>query len=338
VSDGVLPVVVAGIIVASLNFYVVLGGADFGGGVWDLLATGPRRRAQRGLIADAIGPIWEANHVWLIVAVVLVFACFPTAFARLSVALHVPLTLMLVGVVLRGSAFTFRAYDSHRDAVQRRWGRIFAIASTITPVLLGMCVGAVASGRVGEATRGDFAARYLAPWTDPFAVTIGVLTLALFAFLAAVFLTIEATDAALRDDFRRRALAAAAVVFAAAATGLVLAPDRLAAGLLTGGGHMALQVVTGVAAVAAVAALWRRRWRAARAAAVTQASLIVWSWAFAQLPLIVPPDLTLEAAAAPPITLKLTVVGMAGGAVVLVPSLWYLFHVFKAPPRDAAPR
>src|ERR687884_759435 len=107
-----LPYLLAGILVLSLNAYVLLGGADFGGGVWDLLARGPRRDAQRALVADAIGPVWEANHVWLILVVVLLFTCFPVAFGALSVALHVPLVLMLVGIVLRGSAFTFRTYDS----------------------------------------------------------------------------------------------------------------------------------------------------------------------------------------------------------------------------------
>src|ERR671935_354143 len=107
----------AGVLGLSLNAYVLLGGADFGGGVWDLLASGPRCNAQRALIADAIGPIWEANHVWLILVVVLLFTGFPAAFGALSVALHVPLVLMLVGIVLRGSAFTFRTYDSRRSAV-----------------------------------------------------------------------------------------------------------------------------------------------------------------------------------------------------------------------------
>src|SRR6476659_10900712 len=140
-----LPEVAAWIIVVALNAYVLFAGADFGGGVWDLLASGPRRGRQRDVIAHAIGPIWEANHVWLILAIVLTFTCFSPVFARLGTILHIPLTLMLVGIVLRGSAFTFRTYDSQHDATQRRWGRIFASASVLTPVLLGICIGAVAS-------------------------------------------------------------------------------------------------------------------------------------------------------------------------------------------------
>src|SRR6185436_5848430 len=138
----------AGALMASLTLYALFAGADFGGGVWDLLASGPRKRAQRQLIAHAIGPVWEANHVWLILAVVLMFVCFPLAWAALSTALHVPLTLLLVGVVLRGSAFAFRSYGSDDDAAQRRWGRTFAMASVVTPLTLGMCVGATASGAI----------------------------------------------------------------------------------------------------------------------------------------------------------------------------------------------
>ena len=142
----------------SLNAYVLFGGADFGGGVWDLLASGPRRNRQREVIAHALGPIWEANHVWLILAIVLTFTCFPPVCARLGTVLHIPLTLMLIGIVLRGSAFTFRTYDSQHDATQRRWGRIFSSASVITPVLLGVSIGAVAAGRVGQDEAGGFVA------------------------------------------------------------------------------------------------------------------------------------------------------------------------------------
>ncbi|MBI3791022.1 MAG: cytochrome d ubiquinol oxidase subunit II, partial [Gemmatimonadetes bacterium] len=160
-----LPDILAGLMVVALTMYVLLGGADFGGGVWDLLARGPRKAEQRELIADAIGPIWEANHVWLILVVVMLFSCFPPAFARFATLLHVPLVVMLVGIVLRGSAFTFRTYDSQRDDVQVRWGRTFAIASTLTPVTLGVCVGATISGDLG-AVRIDACAYdvFIAPW------------------------------------------------------------------------------------------------------------------------------------------------------------------------------
>src|SRR5206468_5641916 len=141
--------ILAGIIFVALNAYALLGGADFGGGAWDLLALGPRKERQRELVAGAIGPVWEANHVWLILAIVLLFTGFPPAFARLGTLLHIPLSLVLIGIVLRGSAFTFWRYGA--DAEQRHWGMVFAIASLITPFLLGTTAGTIASGALGEA-------------------------------------------------------------------------------------------------------------------------------------------------------------------------------------------
>ena len=208
----ILALVVAGLIMLAVNAYVVLGGADFGAGVWDLLARGPRAAAQREAIAEGIGPIWEANHVWLIFVVVLLFSCFPPVFAHLSVVLHIPLTVMLIGIVLRGSAFTFRAYDATDSMVQRQWGRIFAVSSTITPVLLGMCVGALVSGALAVPTEASFVARFITPWWSTFTLTIGGLGLAVFAFLAAVYLTAEVHDESLAEDFRGMALWAALAV------------------------------------------------------------------------------------------------------------------------------
>src|SRR3954468_17715045 len=221
-----LPAILAGAIAAALNIYALSAGADFGGGVWDLFAFGSNRDRQRALIADAIAPIWEANHVWLILVVVLLFTAFPPVFARVMTVLHIPLTLVLLGIVLRGSAFTFRSYDSRRDAVQRRWTRLFAVASIVTPLLLGTVLGAIATGAVSDPTSSasaSFADSYVWPWLQPFPLVVGTLALALFAFLAAVYLTVEAEDSALRDDFRRRALWAAAAVAVIAAAVLVLA-------------------------------------------------------------------------------------------------------------------
>src|SRR6185503_10028786 len=130
-----LPELIAAVMAVALNAYVLTGGADFGGGVWDLFAAGPRRDRQRALIAESIAPIWEANHVWLIVVVVVLFTAFPPAFAMLGTVLHIPLTILLVGIVLRGSAFVFRSYGTRGRS---RWGAAFASASIVTPLLLGI--------------------------------------------------------------------------------------------------------------------------------------------------------------------------------------------------------
>ena len=333
-----LPVIIAGIIVVSLNAYVLLAGADFGGGVWDFFARGARGARQRTLIADAIGPVWEANHVWLILVVVLLFTCFPGAFADLSITLHIPLLIMLVGIVMRGTAFTFRTYDSQRDQVQRRWSRIFAIASLVTPVVLGVCVGAIAAGRVrGERAAGfasaTFHASYVEPWLSAFGFAIGLTTLALFAQLAAVYLTVEARDRELQDDFRRRALMAQGAALGGAFAALLLArrdAPIVSEGLL--GGWFALPLLIAVAAAAAWTtwSLRERRFRGARIGAAAQASLILWGWPLAQFPYLLPPDLTIAEAAAPRATLRLVLIALAVGAAVLFPSLAYLFRVFKA--------
>ena len=136
---------VAAVIVVAMLLYALTGGADFGGGVWDLLATGPRAGAQRQAIARAIGPIWEANHVWLLVVLVLMFVAFPTAFAAIMTALHLPMLIMLTGITLRGSAFVFRTYGPDRPE-WRRWGVVFGAASAVTPIFLGVVLGAVSSG------------------------------------------------------------------------------------------------------------------------------------------------------------------------------------------------
>jgi cytochrome bd ubiquinol oxidase subunit II len=331
----------AAILALSLNVYVLLGGADFGGGVWDLLATGPRRNRQREVIAHALGPIWEANHVWLILAIVLTFTCFSPVFARLGIVLHIPLTLMLIGVVLRGSAFTFRSYDSQHDTAQRRWGRIFSSASVITPVLLGVSIGAVASGRVGMEPSGGFVERFIDPWLTPFAFSVGLLALTIFAFLAAVFLTLETRDRQLTEDFRARALAAGVAVFFASALVLLLSHEAaplVRAGLMSSSWALPLHLATGVTAIAVLGALWFRRYRLARIGVGLQVSLILWGWAMAQYPFLLPPTFTIANSAAPEPTLRWTLIVLAVGGVVLLPSLWYLFQVFKTVPADPGER
>ena len=193
--------------IASLVLYALLGGADYGGGIWDLFAFGGRAKQQRTLIAKAIGPVWEANHVWIILVIVILFTAFPPAFAAIATALHIPITLLLIGIILRGTAFTFRTYDVQRDDVQRRWSLLFSIASIITPVLF-VC-------------------------------------------------------------------------------------------------------------------------------AAVQVSLILLGWAFAQYPHLVEPDITIFSAAAPRITLQLLLAALVLGAVLLFPSYYYLFRIFKREPSSS---
>ncbi|MFP2927916.1 cytochrome d ubiquinol oxidase subunit II [Pyxidicoccus sp. 3LG] len=329
-TEALLGFAVAGTFV----LYALFGGADFGGGVWDLLASGPRKQEQRALIAHALGPVWEVNHIWLIVGVVLLFAGFPRAFAVLSVALHVPLTLLLLGIVFRGAAFTFRTYDTRGDAVQRQWGLVFSGASVIAPLLLGMCVGAVVGGTIRVEGR-VVVSGFFASWLTPFSWVAGVLALCLFAFLAAVYLTHESPTAELREDFRKRALGAGGAVFLAALAVLLMAREgapRVWQGLLHSPFALALHAGTAVSAVVAFALLWTRRFKWARVAAATQAGLIVLGWAASQHPYLVVPDVTLSSAAAGPTAQRMLLVALVVGALTVLPSLVLLFRVFRPGP------
>jgi cytochrome d ubiquinol oxidase subunit II len=326
-----LEVIVAGVMVASLVLYALLGGADYGGGVWDLFAFGPRARRQRELIAEAISPVWEANHVWLILVIVVLFTAFPPAFATIATALHIPLTLMLIGIVLRGTAFTFRTYDVQRDDVQRRWSLIFSIASIITPILLGTILGAIASGTI-RVSDGAVTSGFLHSWLAPFPLSVGLFALALFAFLAAVYLTVEAPERELQEDFRWRALLSGVVVGLFALTVFILAKTgapTVRAGISRTWWAFGLHILTAIFATSAFVALWTRRYRIARFCAAAQVTMILLGWAFAQFPSLVEPDVTIGSAAAPPLTLELLLSALIVGAIVLFPSYYYLFRIFK---------
>lgn len=331
-----LETIIAGVMIAALVLYALLGGADYGGGVWDLFAFGRRSREQRALISDAISPVWEANHVWLILVIVILFTAFPPAFAAIATALHIPITLLLIGIVLRGTAFTFRTYDVQRDDVQRRWSLLFSIASIITPILLGTILGAIASGTIrvenGAVTNGFFDS-----WLAPFPFAVGFFALALFAFLAAVYLTLETRERELQEDFRRRALVSGVVVGLLALTVFVLAQTgapTVRAGISRTWWALILHVCTGLFATGAFYALWTRRYQLARICAAAQVTMILLGWALAQYPHLVEPNITIFSAAAPQITLQLLLAALVAGVILLFPSYYYLFRIFKSSAAD----
>jgi cytochrome d ubiquinol oxidase subunit II len=315
-------ILLALVMVAALTLYALLGGADYGGGVWDLLATGRTARAQRDTIARAIAPVWEANHVWLILVVTVLFSGFPRAFAELSISLHLPLALALLGIVMRGSAFVFRAYGPATEGFSRVWGMVFAVSSTITPVLLGVTVGALTEGG--------------AVFT-PFTLAVGLFALVLFAYLAAVYLALEAQEEDTREAFRWRALIAGLLAGALALTVFVLSSHapHVREGLTASAWALPLHAATATCAIAALVSLWARRYWWARPAAAAQVALIVWGWALAQYPYLIRPDVTIASSAAPRPVLVLLLQVLVLGAIVLIPSLLYLFHVFA--PTDRWP-
>ncbi len=300
----------AAAMLGGLALYAVTGGADFGGGVWDLLARGPRAAEQRTLVERALAPVWEANHVWLIFVVVVLFSAFPPAFAALGIRFHAPLTAALVGIVLRGSAFVFRSYGG-----APAWGRMFAVASAATPFFLGLVLAGV------TLPSGD--------WIGWFPLAVGALAVALGAYLAAVYLTVETADPVLRVDFRRRAVGSWIAVSALAGLALLAAPAGFARRL-----DPTVVALTLLLAIGALVALVRGRHRIARALAAGQVVAIVAGWGAIQYPLLIAPDLTIDGAAAPAATLRLLVPALAIGGALVLPSLYWLMRVFKSRPAE----
>jgi cytochrome d ubiquinol oxidase subunit II len=318
---------------AGLTLYVLLGGADFGGGVWDLLARGPSRDRERGLIAAAIGPVWEANHVWLIFVVTALFAAFPAAFAALGVALYLPFGIAVAGIVMRGAAFAFRAHGDPDTGWQRSWTRVFGIASIVTPVALGMCAGAIASGRIrvdGDVVHADL----VGAWTGPLSWVVGLFVLAMCSYLAATYLTVEAVQRGepdLERRFRTRALGAGLTAGALAGVGLLAvradAPILWKGMLQDGWPLVALSAIGGLTSFGAT---FRGRERVARLGAAIAVGSVVAGWGVAQWPYLIVPDLTASDAAAPASSLRPIAIGFAIGAALVLPSLLLLFRVFKS--------
>jgi cytochrome d ubiquinol oxidase subunit II len=329
------PLLLGAAILGALVLYALFGGADFGGGVWHMLSFGARKERQRALIAEAIAPIWEANHVWLILVVVVLFTGFPPAYAQISTSLHTPLLGLLVAIVIRGAAFAFRSATSDRPVEARGWGAAFAISSVTAPVVLGMIVGTMASGRLDAAPAPAVTSPLTlrGPWLAPFPIVTGLFALSLFTYLAAVYLTLDADDdVEVQEDFRERALAAGVLTGVLALATFLLAGDGaplIRRGLTTRPWSWPLHAATAIAALVALGALFVRSWKLARAAAAVQVALVVLGWGASQYPFIVAPTLTLQSASAPLVTQRLLLGALALGALVLFPSLRLLLRVFK---------
>jgi cytochrome d ubiquinol oxidase subunit II len=314
--------------VTGLAFYTVLGGADFGAGFWQLTAgKGRQAQAVREHAHAAMAPVWEANHVWLIFVLTVVWTAYPTAFGSIASTLSIPLFIAAVGIVFRGIAYALREGATGPRELSAI-DTVFSISSVLTPFALGTAVGGIASGRVpvGNAAGGQFSS-----WLNPTSLLVGVLAVTTAAYLAAVFLCADATklgDQGLEEQFRRRALGAGIVagVIAVAGLGVIAGDaDRIFHRLTTGAGLAGL-VISLVAGVATLALVWRRQYELSRYGAAVAVAAIIAGWALAQSPLFLP-GLTIEAAAAPRTTLIAVTVAVLGGAVILFPSLALLFRL-----------
>jgi cytochrome d ubiquinol oxidase subunit II len=317
---------VGGILLAGVTLYAVLGGADFGGGLWDLLAGTTRQgRAPRALIDESITPVWEANHVWLVFDLVIFWTAFPQAFAAVMNTLALPLWLAAGGIVLRGAGFAFRK-ETTRLTWQRAAGAVFAFSSLLTPFFMGTVVGAIATGAVPA----DASHASLAAWTSPTALLAGFLFVAACGYLAAVYLVGEAAHRGQRRMqayFTHRAQAAAIVAGALSLAALFELQnsnpalyDRLT------GRALPLVVIAGVCGLAVVALLTAGRLTGVRGIAALGVAAVVWGWGVAQYPVLLPgTDVTLTNAGAPPATFTAIVVVFIAAVILVGPSFGLLF-------------
>jgi cytochrome d ubiquinol oxidase subunit II len=317
-------------ILAGMAAYTVLAGADFGAGLWTLLAFGPSRLRIRDQARHAMGPVWEANHVWLIFVLVVAWTAYPVAFGSIASTLAAPLLIAAIGIIGRGAAYALRSVSGEHSVdndsrTARRAENLLGVSSVITPFALGTAIGAIATGRVPV---GNAAGSLVTSWLAPAPVLIGVLAVAFSGYLAAVFLAADSVryaEPGLATAFRHRALLAGLVSGALALAGLLV---MRGSGLdLTHGTALALVGLSGVAGLATLALCWRARFGLARLTAALAVAAVVVGWAAAQAPRFLP-GLTVTQAAAGRSTLVALVIAVACGAVVLVPALALLFSLF----------
>ncbi|HEY2771190.1 MAG TPA: cytochrome d ubiquinol oxidase subunit II [Solirubrobacteraceae bacterium] len=327
-------------VLIGLALYVVLGGADFGAGWWQLTAgTGEHADRVRELAHDSMAPVWEANHVWLIFVLTVFWTAYPKAFGSIASTLSVALFIASIGIISRGALYALRsATTTTRE--ERRIDPAFGLSSIVTPFALGAAVGGIASGRVPV---GNAAGSLWTSWLNPTSAIIGALAVVTGIYMAAVFLSGDAGrtgNADLIESYRTRALVSGVVAGALAVGGLIVihgdAP-RLYHGLVQGDGLPAL-IVSALAGIGTIALVWLRRFEPARYVAGVAVAAIVAGWALAQKPQLLP-GLTVSQAAAPHDTLVAVIVAVIAGAVILFPSLAALFRLTlggQFDPGDAA--
>lgn len=321
-----------------LTAYVLFAGADFGGGVWDLLAGGAEKgRAQRTLVEHSIGPVWEANHVWLIFVIVVAWTGIPPVFAAVASTLYIPLTLAALGIIARGAAFAFRKASTELWQ-QRLFGATFAFSSVVTPFFLGTVAGALASRRVPP---GIAKGHLVTSWLNPTSLISGALAVGTAAYLAAVYLTRDAQRGRsdpLAEAFRRRALATGIVVGVLSGLGLVIlradAPQLFTE--LVFGRALPLLIISVASGLASLALLWWRAYLAVRLTAALAVVGLLWGWGVGQYPELLP-GVSLARAAATDTVLSAMLIALAVGMLLLIPSLLWLYSTFQREHHAAPP-
>ncbi|HZG64594.1 MAG TPA: cytochrome d ubiquinol oxidase subunit II [Rubrobacteraceae bacterium] len=331
-------VILAGALGASILLFALAGGADFGAGFWSLLARrGERATEQQQLIERSIGPLWEANELWIVVSAVILWSAFTPAFAAYGTALFVPFVLAIAGVLLRGAFLAFRI-EAQEEAPRayRFFGEIFGSMSIITPFFLGTAAGAIASGRLRLNENELPVDGYFQPWLGPFPIIVGILGVVTCTYLSAIYLTIDAADnEPLQEDFRLRGIISGVTlgVLGVAAIPITrLDAPHMWEGLAPGKPASVLMIVAAAFLVASVVLLFLRRYWFARAAAILQVVSVFCAWAVAQYPYLLVPDITIQDAASPRSVLVAMSILIIAYVVVLGPALYLLFRLFKSSP------
>ncbi|MFK7767486.1 MAG: cytochrome d ubiquinol oxidase subunit II [Mariniblastus sp.] len=327
------------ILLIALVLYVVLGGADFGAGIWEFNTAFRSNERERELLYHAIGPVWETNHVWLIFIMVLLFGAFPPAFAAMNEALFLPLMLALIGIVFRGAAYAFRsqlklAETKRLEHLSRASVVLFGLSSVLAPFFLGASVGALASGELGFNSAKEFTGSFLTDWIDSFSIFCGFFTVGLCAYTSSTYMIREARSSqldAIENIWRKRSLFVGSLLGGFAVFGLVLAATKypvLWEGLKTRGWP-----AIGLSMFLGFLSLWlihRRKINASVICVSGTCATVVVGWGLAQYPFLVPLVWSVQDAASPPSVLRLLLWTIGIGSCILLPALLLLFKIFKS--------
>lgn len=319
----------------SLLFYVLFGGADFGGGIIELVFSSKLDDPQRQVINRAIAPVWEANHMWLIIVIVILFMGFPQVYTVMLTYLHLPVTAVLVGIVIRGTAFTFRHYDAIKDNSQKYYSILFKISSLWTSFFLGVTMGAMVLGKINPAAA-SFPQMFIEPWLNPFCICVGIFTCCIFGFLAAVYLVGESED----DESKKAFIGIGRKlnVFTVLSGAAVFLTGK------SGDFDLVVMFITSPVAIGGVIlatlslpVLWHAlnngKAVLARLTAGFQILMIMLAWYNVNFPVILningSPDITLTGHPAPPATITILALALLIGSLFILPFLYYLLRVFK---------
>jgi cytochrome d ubiquinol oxidase subunit II len=321
----------AGAVLFGLVMYAVFGGADFGGGIWTGLASGPRAREQRNGLFHAIGPIWETNHVWLIFVVVTLFTVFPKGFAVLFTALPVPLVIALIGINFRGAAFAFRHFGRQTGEQIPFMVSTFAVSSILAPFALGMAVTATASGKIIFVNDWVHADPWF--WIGPFTLMGGLIGMSICAYLAPIYMAVR-TEGELRRDFRQQGMISGLVlgILLTLEIPVAMVEAPLFASRFLAAGNVPFVAMSVFSGVTTLILLWRCRFLWAQLAAAGTVTLTITGFAAAMYPDLLIGQLTLAEAAAPPATLRAFFTVLVIGIIILVPSLLLLYWTFRGEP------